>query len=328
MANLLWNNQTDFANFEIKKAYIYANSQILAENDGANKYFYMHDRLGSVRQVINSNGAVVKMFTFNPFGEKLEEEGSFYTPWQFTGQYLDSETGQYYLRARMYNPYLSRFTTYDSVAGKFENPLTWHRYLYCQNDPINKIDPDGREIRLGWAKPNRVGWATDCYHTLLQIIPENQGQYFKAWGSEQFFNIETMQIEFTIDAGPHNPAVALVKDNLTYLEARVTGPSDNRSNPNDDYYPNTSTYDFEKLDLYGKNEDYAISALLGAYDYYRQRNPASYELKPQATSQGYNSNSFISGLLKAVGLDCYYGVPVLDPGWNKPLPEEYFRKTK
>jgi RHS repeat-associated protein len=137
--------------FAIKKAYIYANSEILAEHDGdvsADKYYYLHDRLGSVRQVINSAGYVVKMFTFNPFGEKLEEQGTFYTPWQFTGQFLDSETGMYYLRARQYSPYLSRFTGRDLIMGKFEEPMTLHKYFYCQNDPINMFDLNGK-----WGAP-------------------------------------------------------------------------------------------------------------------------------------------------------------------------------
>ncbi len=131
---------------EIKKTYIYSNSQILAEHNGsysAPRYFYLHDRLGSVRQVINSNAVVVKMFTFNPFGETIEDNGSFYTPWRFTGQYLDNETGQYYLRARQYDTYIYRFTSRDLIWGDYEQPLSLHKYLYCENDPINRIDPLG-----------------------------------------------------------------------------------------------------------------------------------------------------------------------------------------
>jgi len=142
--------EIDPTDMSVKKGYIYANSQILAQYDGgsASRYYFLHDRLGSVRQVINSAGAVIKMFTYNPFGEKLEEQGTFYTPWQFTGQYLDQETGYYYLRARMYSPYLSRFTGRDLIIGVFESPLTLHKYLYCQNDPINMFDLNGK-----WGAP-------------------------------------------------------------------------------------------------------------------------------------------------------------------------------
>jgi RHS repeat-associated protein len=154
--------------FEIKKAYIYGNSEILAEYEpqsaqSSQRYYYLHDRLGSVRQVINSSGVVVKMFTFNPFGETLEENGTFYTPWQFTGQYLDSETGQYYLRARQYSPYLARFTGRDLIAADFNEPLTLHRYLYCQNDPIDWIDPSGFDKYLGIEKDKHMWIGVDVW---------------------------------------------------------------------------------------------------------------------------------------------------------------------
>ncbi len=130
----------------IQKTYIYANSQIIAQHDGKYdqpRYFYLHDRLGSVRQLIDTNGAVVKYYTFEPFGQTLESGGTFNNSFMFTGQYRDSETGYDYLRARIYNPYIYRFTSRDPVLGEFKEPLTLHVYLYCINDPINRIDPFG-----------------------------------------------------------------------------------------------------------------------------------------------------------------------------------------
>jgi RHS repeat-associated protein len=133
---------------EIKKTYIYGNSQILAQHNGsysAPRYFYLHDRLGSVRLVINSAGDVNNTYTYNPFGEMFATEcaESVSNPLKFTGQWFDSETGQYYLRARMYDPQLMRFTSIDPAFGKFEEPLTLHRYLYCGNDPLNRLDLTG-----------------------------------------------------------------------------------------------------------------------------------------------------------------------------------------
>jgi RHS repeat-associated protein len=61
----------------------------------------------------------------------------------FTGQYFDTEIDQYYLRARQYDPHISRFTARDPIRGKFEEPMTLHLYLYCTNDPVDNIDPWG-----------------------------------------------------------------------------------------------------------------------------------------------------------------------------------------
>ena len=129
------------------KSYIYENSRIIAQRNGgqtAAKYFYVNDRLGSVRQLIDMSGNVERNYTYSPFGQVLEQGGSFDNPFMFTGQWFDDEISQYYLRARMYDPALMRFTSRDPVRGKFKNPLTLHVYLYCRNDPINAIDPDGR----------------------------------------------------------------------------------------------------------------------------------------------------------------------------------------
>jgi RHS repeat-associated protein len=131
----------------LTKTYIYANSEILAQHDGdasADRYFCLHDRLGSVRLVIDDEGAVQNYYTYEPFGQTIESGGTLDNPFRFTGQYFDSEIEEYYLRARQYNPHLARFTSRDPVSGKFREPLSLHRYLYCNNDPIDRIDPDGQ----------------------------------------------------------------------------------------------------------------------------------------------------------------------------------------
>jgi len=138
--------EIDTSDSSIAKTYIYANSQVLAQHAGKYDqpiYFYLHDRLGSVRNIINSSGNVVVLYTYNPFGETLEVDGTFANPFKFAGQYRDSETDFDYLRARIYYPYIQRFTSRDPILGQFENPLTLHAYLYCLNDPVNSIDPSG-----------------------------------------------------------------------------------------------------------------------------------------------------------------------------------------
>ena len=140
--------ELDASDFSVKKAYIYGNSQIITQYDGnwrsgANKYFYLHDRLGSVRLVIDTTASVKKLYTYNPFGETVEQDGTFANAFRFAGQWFDDEIGQYYLRARMYDPHLGRFVGRDPILGDFTEPLTLHSYLYCINNPTNKTDPEG-----------------------------------------------------------------------------------------------------------------------------------------------------------------------------------------
>jgi len=82
---------TNTQDMRIQKSYIYANGQILTQHNGphtAAMYFYLHDRLGSVRQVINNQGQVRNYYTYPPFGEVFAAENTenVSNPFKFTGQ--------------------------------------------------------------------------------------------------------------------------------------------------------------------------------------------------------------------------------------------------
>ena len=173
----------------IKKTYIYATSQIIAQHDGdhtAGRYFYLHDRLGSVRQIIDTSANVKNHYTYKPFGELYpapDSEETITNPFKFTGQFFDSEIDEYYLRARQYNPHINRFTTRDPVFGRFKDPLTLHVYLYCLNDPVNCTDPTG-QFTLPEVKTTLTGWATmfgsSAYGFGHQIMAFAQRVYYAA----------------------------------------------------------------------------------------------------------------------------------------------------
>ncbi len=136
----------------ILKAYVHTDREVLMQADsGTNEcYYYLHDRLGSVRLLIDDSGEVVNSYTYNPWGMAFASEcnEAVYNPYQFAGYFWDDETKQYYCNARYYDPVLMRFTGRDLVNGKYEESLSLHRYLYCINDPINKIDPLGLVYEL------------------------------------------------------------------------------------------------------------------------------------------------------------------------------------
>jgi RHS repeat-associated protein len=134
------------SNGSVTNKYYYTNAQILRQDNSSGSYYYVHDRLGSVRLMTDGFGLVRNSYTYSPFGEDFSTEctEAVYNPFKFTGQWYDDEFGQYYLRARMYDPQIMRFTARDPVRGKFVRPLTLHLYLYCLNDPMNGIDPTGK----------------------------------------------------------------------------------------------------------------------------------------------------------------------------------------
>jgi len=134
----------------VVNTYVYANSQVLAQYEGTqeeanDKHFYLHDRLGSVRLLIDESGDVANVYTYQPYGQLIATETAVTTknPFKFTGQWFDDEIDQYYLRARQYDPQISRFTSRDPVSGTFSKPMTLNVYLYCVNNPVNCTDLTG-----------------------------------------------------------------------------------------------------------------------------------------------------------------------------------------
>ena len=169
------------------KSYIYSDTgQILCQRDGgqsAPEYFYVTDRLGSVRQVVgivDNEPAVVLSYTYSPFGQMVEQskktgfEYSF-NSFLFTGQWFDDEFDQYYLRARQYDPQLMRFTARDPVKGEYNNPLTLHPYLYCLNDPVNRVDPSGQVVVN--VSPILTGYALYFHSTELATYAASSGDW-------------------------------------------------------------------------------------------------------------------------------------------------------
>ena len=61
------------------------------------------------------------------------------SPFGYCGEYFDSETGFVYLRNRYYDPNTGRFISQDPI----KDGNNW--YAYCENNPVNRIDPLGLE---------------------------------------------------------------------------------------------------------------------------------------------------------------------------------------
>ena len=159
------------------QSYYYANNQILAQlqRDTVNSdwYYYLCDRLGSVRTLIDCNSDTVNSYTYDPFGNQLESETheTVDNPYQFAGYRWDEDAEMFYCNARWYNPEIYRFTGRDPVRGKFNRPMSLHAYLYCYNNPINRADPTG--LQSEWRRnPDREINQHYTTEETLQIIAE------------------------------------------------------------------------------------------------------------------------------------------------------------
>ena len=136
--------------------HIFAGSQRIAEVRGTTTSYFHNDHLGSPRVVTDASGIPGSSMATKPFGEP--HAGSAQTSYGFTGKELDS-TGLYYFAARYYDASVGRFVSQDThwnhhnmIYGddpdnKF--PLisaitqSTNLYVYCGNNPIMYVDPDG-----------------------------------------------------------------------------------------------------------------------------------------------------------------------------------------
>ncbi len=67
-------------------------------------------------------------------------------PIRYRNYYYDSDTKLYYLNARYYSPELRRFISPDDTAYiNPETPNGLNLYCYCNNDPVNMVDPSGHD---------------------------------------------------------------------------------------------------------------------------------------------------------------------------------------
>ena len=108
--------------------------------------YFGYDGQGSVRLLTGSRGlALLDTYDYDANGMLLASTGSDVNNYRYTGQQWDPDLGMYYLRARYYKPNLVRFWTADTYQGSPEDPLTLHKYLYCQANPVNMTDPTGHD---------------------------------------------------------------------------------------------------------------------------------------------------------------------------------------
>lgn len=87
-----------------------------------------------------------------------------------------------------------RFTGRDPREGTPEEPITLHRYLYCGNEPINRIDPEGEYFGslVGLTVGVMIGQMFDNKEYAIKakiystVVGTLSGMCFDVYGGRQF----------------------------------------------------------------------------------------------------------------------------------------------
>lgn len=122
--------------------------------------YFEKDHLGSIRSVLNTSGTVLEKNDYYPFGQCHANSSYVVTAnnrFKFNGK-EDQTVGALGLLdygARMYDGYIGRWLGSDPMAYAY---YATSPYVYCSNNPINAIDPDGKKIvfingYLGFGSP-------------------------------------------------------------------------------------------------------------------------------------------------------------------------------
>jgi RHS repeat-associated protein len=98
-----------------------------------------------VRFLANTAGTLTDSYQFDAFGMPIATSGTTPNPFLYSGERFDSSLNLYHLRARYYNMLTGRFMTMNPFPGRIADPATLHKYVYASNNPVNRIDPSGRD---------------------------------------------------------------------------------------------------------------------------------------------------------------------------------------
>lgn len=142
-----------------KFKYIYAGDQRIAMRNGQNQlHYYLNDHLGSARVVVDSTNAVKDRYLYTSFGSPATNTTvSTGQPDRYTGKPYDEDNNLnlFYYGARYYDGTMGRFTQIDQSRA---NSPGWGPYVYVEDNPLMKTDPDGKNamaISAGFAS---ISW--------------------------------------------------------------------------------------------------------------------------------------------------------------------------
>ncbi|MDO5397741.1 MAG: RHS repeat-associated core domain-containing protein [bacterium] len=124
---------------------------ISRQYSGYEHYFYKNIH-GDVIYAFTSNHWCSSEYSYGAYGDKDTSYDYFSAnpnPLRYSGEYLDTESGMTYLRARYYDPYQRRFISEDPA----KDGLNW--YAYCGNNPVMYVDPSGMRLILTGSNNDR-----------------------------------------------------------------------------------------------------------------------------------------------------------------------------
>ncbi|MFH0342669.1 MAG: RHS repeat-associated core domain-containing protein [Chromatiales bacterium] len=102
---------------------------------------YHNDALGSPIAATDQDGRVVWRKSYAPYGQPIGQAAP--NEPGYTGKLEEPELGIQNFGARWYDPRIGRFLAIDPAGFDPQNPQSFNRYAYANNNPYRFVDPDG-----------------------------------------------------------------------------------------------------------------------------------------------------------------------------------------
>ncbi len=185
-------------------------------------HFYLTDHQGNVRVVADENGMIEETNHYYPFGvlfgESVDKNKQRY---KYNGKELDRllSLDWYDYGARWYDPVLARWHAVDPLADKYPDVSP---YVYCNNNAVNAVDPDGRKVII-WYKDKHGNDRSFCFTGFngkkTITIPNNQ--FVKDFIMAYKYNLRNGGGD-NLKAAVINPKYNIYVDDATLYEDRGT----------------------------------------------------------------------------------------------------------
>ena len=148
-------------------------------------YYQNKDHLGTVRETVTSTGAMKQRVNYYPFGGQLVDTlrvmiwNRDFQQYKYNGKEFDGMYGlnTYDYGARQHYPILARWDRIDPLCEKYYGVSP---YAYCANNPVNKIDPDGKEWNYIINEDGSIHITLDDKLTIGENLTEQQIEAYKS----------------------------------------------------------------------------------------------------------------------------------------------------
>ncbi len=148
-----------------EKCFYTRGTDLVSQERDGKKSYYVYDGHGSVRALFNEDGKVTDRYVYDAFGNLISSIGSTKNDFLFCGEQFDPVTGLYYLRARYMNPSVGTFISMDSYQGSIDDPVSLHKYLYANSNPVMYIDPSGYFVQsVVYAISYGIEWVAESQY--------------------------------------------------------------------------------------------------------------------------------------------------------------------